>query len=116
MNEKNNLKTKIMRRVYGIWFVKKVLPYVAAEAAVFIGFLYFIGREVYIANVLQYTTSVLTADMAHPMAFVSFAMDMFIRTELGVQISLLGALLMATFVFRNLITSTVQLALAKPNL
>lgn len=109
----NELKNRIMRRVYGIWFVKKVLPYVAAEAAVFTGFLYFIGREVYVANVIQYASSVLAGNMAHPMAFVAFALDIFIHTELAVQISVLGALLMVSFVFRNLIASAAQLALAK---
>jgi hypothetical protein len=102
-----------MRRVYGIWFVKKVLPYVAAEAVVFAGFIYFIGRQVYVANVIQYASSVLTVNMAHPANFASFALGVFMRTELGVQISVLGALLMAAFVFRNLIASAVQLALAK---
>src|SRR3972149_5787269 len=109
----SELKNRIMRRVYGIWFVKKVLPYVAAETAVFTGFLYFIGHEVYVANVIKYASSVLTGNMAHPMAFVSFALDIFIHTELVVQVSVLGALLMVSFVFRNLITSAAQFAIAK---
>ena len=108
-----DLKTKIMRRVYGIWFVKRVLPYVAAEAAVFAGFIYFIGREVYVATVIKYASEVLAANMAHPTSFASFALGVFARTELGVQVSVLGALLMVTFVFRNLIASAIQLALAR---
>ncbi len=102
-----------MRRVYGIWFVKKALPYIAVETAAFAGFLYFIGRSVYVAKVLEYGTSVLAGNMAHPAVFVSFAIDLFLRTKLGVQISVLGSLLMIVFLFRNLITSAAQLTLAK---
>lgn len=102
-----------MRKVYLIWFGRKVLPYLLIEILFFAGFLYLIGRQVYVANVIQYASSVLAANMAHPANFVSFALDVFLRTELGVQISVLGALLMVVFVFRDLIASAVQLALTK---
>lgn len=108
-----DLKTKIMRKVYLIWFGRKVLPYIAVEIAVFAGFMYFLGEQVYVAKVMEYATSVFSNNMAHPTVFASFAADLFLRTRLGVQLSVLGALAMIFFLFRNIIGAAVQLALAK---
>ncbi|KKQ91952.1 MAG: hypothetical protein UT16_C0010G0005 [Candidatus Azambacteria bacterium GW2011_GWA2_39_10] len=108
-----DLKTKIMRRVYFIWFGRKILPYIAIEIAAFAGFVYFLGEQVYIARVMEYATSVLSNNMAHPTVFVSFAVDLFLRTRLGVQLSIIGSAAMIFFLFRNIISSAVQLALAK---
>ena len=108
-----DLKTKIMRKVYLIWFGRKVLPYIAFEAAAFAGFIYFFGQQVYVAKVMEYTSSVLTNNMAHPTVFASFAADLFLRTRLGVQLSIIGSMAMIFFVFKNIISSAVQLTLAK---
>ncbi len=108
-----NLKTKIMRKVYLIWFGRKVLPYIAIEIAAFAGFTYFLGEQVYMAKVIEYATSVLSNNMSHPAIFASFAVDLFLRTRLGVQLSILGAIAMIFFLFRNIISSAVQLALAR---
>lgn len=108
-----NLKTKIMRRVYLIWFGRKVLPYLVFEVAAFAGFVYFLGEQVYIAKVVEYATSVFSNNMAHPTVFASFMVDLFLRTRFGVQLSIIGAIAMSFFLFRNIIGSTVQLALLK---
>lgn len=108
-----DLKTKIMRKVYFIWFGRKVLPYIALETAAFAGFTYFLGKQIYVAKVMEYATSVFSNNMAHPMVFASFAINLFFRTHLGVQLSVVGSLAMIFFLFRNIIGSAVQLALAK---
>lgn len=108
-----DLKTKIMHRVYFIWFSRKVLPYLAIEAMAFTAFLYLVGQQVYVARVLEYATSVLASNMAHPAVFASFAINLFISTQIGVQISIIGSLVAIFFLFRNLIHLTLQLAFAK---
>lgn len=108
-NEK--IKNKIMRRVYFIWFGREILPYLALEATAFVAFMYFIGQQVYMARVLEYSTSVLSANMAHPIVFLSFALDLFLRTHIGVQLSIIGSLSMIFFLFRDIIGSAVQLTL-----
>lgn len=109
----SKVKNKIMRRVYFIWFGREVLPYLALEATVFIAFMYFIGQQVYMARVLEYSTSVLSANMANPFAFLSFALDLFLRTHIGVQISIIGSIAMIFFLFRNIISCAIQLALTR---
>lgn len=108
-----NLKTKVMRRVYLIWFMRSILPYIAIEIAAFTGFIYLVGSQVYVARVAEYMTSVLSNNMAHPTVFASFLVDLFLRTRLGVQLSILGAIATIFFLSRNIIGSIVQLTLAK---
>lgn len=112
MDQKNNLKTKVMRKVYLIWFGRKVLPHIAVQVAAFAAFMYFLGRQVYVAKVMEYAATVLSDNMAHPMSFVSFAVGLFLRTRFGVQLSIIGAIAMIFFLFRSIIGSAVQLALA----
>ena len=108
-----DLKTKIMRRVYFIWFSRKILPYLLVETAVFAFFMYLIGHNVYVAKVMEYAAQILTANMAHPQAFLSFSLDIFVKTRLVVQMAVLGSLLMTALLFKNLIASAIQLALTK---
>ena len=96
-----------------IWFGRKVLPYIAVQAAAFTGFMYFLGEQIYVAKVMEYATFVFSNNMAHPTAFLSFAIDLFLRTRFGVQLSIIGSVAMIFFLFRNIIGSTVQLALLK---
>lgn len=107
------IKTKIMRRVYLIWFVRKILPYVALETTGFVAFLYILGRQVYVARVIEYVSSVLDNNMAHPLYFASFVIHLFLRTHIGVQLSILGAIAMVFLLFRNVIDSAIQLSLLR---
>lgn len=110
---KSKVKNRVMRRVYFIWFGREVLPYLAVEMAIFTGFVYFLGQQVYMARVLEYSTSVLSNNMGHPFVFLSFALNLFLRTQFGVQISIIGSLAMVFFLFRNIISSAVQIMLTK---
>lgn len=111
MENNQKLKTKIMRSVYFIWFARKVLPYLALELAAFAGFAYFLGQQVYVARVLEYSTSVLSTNMAHPTMFLSFAINLFLKTRIGVQLSIIGSIAMVFFLLRNIINSAAQLSL-----
>jgi len=102
-----------MRQVYAIWFVKKILPYLALEAMVFVAFLYLIGQNVYVAMVLKYASGVLAANVINPAAWLAFAAGIFIHTHLIVQISVLGSLLMMALLFKNVVTSLGSLVLYK---
>lgn len=108
-----DLKTKIMRKVYLIWFGRKVLPYIVLETAAFAGFVYFLGKQIYVARVMEYATSILSNNMAHPTVFASFTFDLFLRTHFGVQLSIIGALAMVFFLFRTIIGSAAQLLLTR---
>ncbi|MEK7087455.1 MAG: hypothetical protein AAB648_01225 [Patescibacteria group bacterium] len=113
IKSKNQLEGRIMRRIYFIWFGRTVLPYIIIEGLVFSVFIYLIGQYVFVAKVMQYASLVLANQSEYPITLTSFTLDIFLRTKLIVQISVLGSLTMFALVFKNLIASIIQLAHTK---
>lgn len=113
IKSKNQLESSIMRRIYFIWFGRTVLPYIIIEGLVFSVFIYLIGQYVFVAKVMQYASLVLANQSEYPITLTSFTLDIFLRTKLIVQISVLGSLTMFALVFKNLIASIIQLAHTK---
>jgi len=112
-NTNNLLRKRIMRQVYFIWFAKKIFPYLLIESALFASFLYLIGHYVFVSKVLQYAGQILANNSIDPAIWSAFAWRIFYQTELVVQLAVLGSLAMTILVFKNFITSLVQLTLAK---
>ena len=112
-NTNNLLRQRIMRRVCFIWFAKKILPYLLIELALFAGFLYLIGYHVFVSRVLQYAGQVLANNSIDPAIWGVFAWHIFFKTKLVVQLSILGSLIMTILIFKNFITSWLQLTVVK---
>lgn len=112
-NTNEQLNKRIMRRVYFIWFAKKAAPYFIAELALFSGFLYLIGRYVFVSKVMQYAGQILANNSIDPATWSSFAFHIFSKTTFIVQLSVLGSLAMIALMFRGFIKSFIQLNLAK---
>ncbi|MCX6813908.1 MAG: hypothetical protein NT078_01700 [Candidatus Azambacteria bacterium] len=111
-NTNNLLCRRIMRRVYFIWFTKKIAPYLLIELTLFASFLYLIGHYVFVSKVLQYASQILANNSVNPAVWSAFAWNTFIGTELIVQLSVLGVLAMAVLLLKNFITSFAQLVLS----
>jgi len=111
-NTNNLLCGRVMRRVYFIWFTKKIFPYLLIESAFFAGFLYLIGHYVFVSKVLQYASQILANNSVNPAVWSAFAWNTFVGTELIVQLSVLGILAMVVLLLKNFITSFVQLVLS----
>ena len=112
-NTNNSLRERIMNRVYFIWFAKKIFPYLLIELTLFVSFLYLIGHYVFVSKVLQYADQILANNSIDPAIWSAFALHLFLKTKLVVQLAVLGSLAMTILVFKNFITSLVQLTLAK---
>ncbi len=112
-NTNNLLRGRIMRRVYFIWFAKKIAPYFLIELAFFASFLYLIGHYVFVSKVLQYASQIFGNSSIDPVVWSAFALHLFFKTKLVVQLSVLGSLAMIVLIFKNFITSFIQLTLAK---
>lgn len=109
----NNLEKRIMRQVYLIWFVKKIVPRFTAELAMFSVFAYLISRQVFVAKILEYADQILANNSFSPLVWINFIFNTFAQTEFIVQLSVVGSLLAIVFAFKTFITSMVQLSLAK---
>lgn len=112
MNDEK-LKSKIMRKVYFIWFVRKALPRFLAEIVLFGTFLYVIGQNVFIAKVLQYMGQIFGNNSVDPAVWSSFAFNAFVNTELVVQLSVLGTIVVVFFLFRDVFKSAIRISVAK---
>ncbi len=111
-NTNNLLRKRIMKRVYFIWFAKKMVPYFLIELTLFASFLYLIGHYVFVSKVLQYASQILANNSVNPAVWSAFAWNTFIGTELIVQLSVLGVLAMLALLFKNFVTSFAQLTLS----
>ena len=112
-NTNNLLCQRIMRRVYFIWFAKKIFPYLLIELTLLAGFLYLIGYYVFVAKVLQYAGQILANNSIDLAIWSAFALHIFFKTKLVVQLSILGSLVVTILMFKNFITSFMQLNLSK---
>ncbi len=52
------LTRRVMRRVYAIWFIREVLPWVGVEVVAFIGLAILMRAQVAIASVMENTQSI----------------------------------------------------------
>ena len=75
-----------MRRVYFIWFAKKIFPYLLIELTLFASFFYLIGRYVFVSKVLQYASQILANNSIDPAIWSVFALHVFFKTEFVVQL------------------------------
>lgn len=109
----NLLGQRIMRWVYFIWFSKKIFPYLLIELTLLFSFLYLIGHYVFVSKVLQYAAQILANNSINPTAWGVFTWHIFFKTRLVVQLSVLGFLAVTILMFKNFITSFIQLILVK---
>ena len=79
------LKNKIMRRVYAVWILKKVLSIVFLQAAILFGFFVEFLREVSVISVIRNLAA--SSDILSDINYFFYA---FVHTEITVQLYLLG--------------------------
>ena len=112
INTTNSLRKRIMRRVYFIWFMKRVAPYVLVELALFASSLFIIGHYVFVSKVVQYAGQIFGNSSVDPVVWANFVFHIFFKTRFIVQLSILGSLAMLVLVVKNFTSSLMQLALA----
>lgn len=92
-----NLKKKIMRRVYAIWFYKKITSPFALELISFAALLLWMTVYVSPANVLNNAPSV-----SSPFPAANFFISAFSETELITKILFIGMFVSAIFLMKDL--------------
>lgn len=111
---KNKMGTKIqnrvMKRVYFIWFFRRILPYVALEVLIFGVFLYFVGEHAFVRVIVDNSIQKM---LFSPNSLLPYVFDAALNTKLVVQVSLLGALAAMLLAFRNVLYAFIQLNVFK---
>ena len=96
-SERIALRQRIVRRVYLIWFAKKLLSPRAVKAYIFAGFLAEILGTVSVRNVIANSPSF--SDVTHTSEFFGSA---FVNTDMTVQISLFAIIFMAAWLLHDM--------------
>lgn len=91
-----NIKNKIMRRIYAVWFYKKLTSSFAVElfflAAIFFGLTAYVSLK----NIFNNTPSVFS-----PVAVAGFFASAFYQAEMIVQILFVGMLASLIFLLKD---------------
>src|SRR3989344_9475853 len=95
----NNLKSKILWKVYTAWFLKRILPLVVLEVLVIVGALYALAQFVFVEQVVS---NAFLNSASNPWRLVVFLSYAFLSTHWFTKIDIvlflgLGALLLRDF-------------------
>lgn len=93
-----NLKKKIMRRVYAIWFFKKITSPFVVEMISFVALLLWTTVYVSPANVLNNLPSI-----SSPFPVANFFISAFSETELITKILFIGMFVSVIFLMKDLL-------------
>ena len=100
----NQLKSRTMRKVYGIWFMKRVLPWLAAEFVVLSTI--FAGAQSYLSFGHILTNAVVRVKYYSLLSFSDFLMSAVTNADLFTLTMLVGAFFVGTLVVRDTIRAT----------
>jgi len=81
------LKSRVMRRVYGIWFLRSVLPWVLMEMALLALFFWQMTDYVWVRFVWE---NFIIYAKAHPLGFLGFPVNAIMWADMASQLTLLG--------------------------
>ncbi|OHB17958.1 MAG: hypothetical protein A2749_03020 [Parcubacteria group bacterium RIFCSPHIGHO2_01_FULL_45_26] len=84
-NTNNEIKSKVMRRVYIVSYIRRALSPMALKLYAVVFLLWGIGRQVFVAKVIENAPS-----FSSPLADLHFFTNAFLGTEFLVQILVLG--------------------------
>ncbi len=89
-NISKECRSEIMRRVHGIWFVRRVLPFVLGEIAVFAVAISVIANQVFVERVVDNIAAHTSVNSVFSLwGFSTYA---FMNAEIMVQMAAVGVL------------------------
>lgn len=111
MKESNqNLKRRIMNRVFGFWFLRSMIPLFVLELAAVIMGIYLFTNFIFVGKVIDNT---LNAALGSPWQMFVYLWSSFWKTRLEVQLVILGMMIFLAFLLRQLNRSIIAYVLMK---
>jgi len=98
----NNLKNKIMRRVYAIWILKRVFSLSSVRMLAFIALFIKFIKEVSVLNVIHNLPSI--TNIIDNFNYLSYAVT---NTEASVQLYLTGIMVIVTWFIADLLLKKI---------
>ena len=107
---KTKIQNKVMRKVFLIWFSRKILPYVVIDFLALGFFAYLIGEYVFVQVVFENLSRIL---FSSPAGLAGYVFGALWGTKLVVQVSLAAVLAAVVLAFKNVFWLFVQLGALK---
>ena len=105
----NTLHTKVMRRIYAVWFVRRVLPLFVLEVGVAGAGLKLLAANVFVEAVLS---NALAVSVGNPLKVGAYLGSALIGTQAATQAAAVAILVAGAFLLRDSIRSFVSYGLA----
>lgn len=109
-NSNHQLKTKVMKRVYGFWFLRSMIPLLVIEFLGIICALYFFARFVFIGQVVN---SALIVSLGNPYRFAMYFLSAFLNARHIVQALIILLLAVLAFILRDVNKSIISYAVMR---
>ena len=105
-------KGEVLKKVYKVWLVRKLVPVLLVEVIILALFLYGLGRIVFIERVLQNALNVI---FLNPPKILPFFAVAFMRTSVSAKFLGIGIALLVALLIRHITQGVLRLFLIKQN-
>ena len=112
MNQPRPFKGIILKRVYRVWLVRRLLPVLVAEVAILSFVLYALARLIFVERVLDNGFKVF---FARPEGIGAFLVAGFLHAPLTTQVLSGGIVLLAALLIRHITQGILRLILVREN-
>src|SRR3989344_4982229 len=107
-----NLRNRIMKRIFGIWFLRHTMPLVILELIGLFVALSFFTRLVFVEKVVS---NALTAAVGNPFKLFTYLVSAFLGSEFTTQAVIVILLAVVILVLRDLNRSLIAYLVMKRN-
>lgn len=105
-----NLKFRIMKRVFGLWFLRSMVPLLVIEIIVAVLAIYLFAKFIFVAAVVN---NALTAAFGNPFKLVVYLWKAFLGTRGEIQALIVAMALVGLLLLRDLNRSLISYLLLR---
>ena len=105
-------KGEVLDKIYRVWLWRKFLPVLIAEIAALALFLYWLGRLIFVEQVIDNGIKVL---LLKPVGVIPFAISAFEHAALLTKAVVLVAVILVAFLIRHLTQGLLRYILVREN-
>ena len=103
---------QIVQKIYRVWLVRKLLPVLIIEVAIFSFILYKLGKAIFFQKIVNNALNVFLVD---PPQIFSFLISAFDKAPFGTKLLGIGFVVLIALLLRHLTQGALRLILVKQN-
>ncbi len=103
---------QVIRQVYRVWLVRKLLPVLVIEMGIFSFILYKLGQAIFVQKIIN---NALTVLLNKPLKSLSFLTGAFGHAPIFTKLLGLGIIILLALLLRHLTQGVLRLILVKEN-